>query len=420
MLSARRAEHQINHQLEQIIAVVQGSAFPLTHSTLQQMKGLSGAEFVLTDHMGREIATSRLSLPRGALDYSPATADRGLGTPLTIGDNRYFHRAVRVLRAAEGGAPILHVLYPESTSKAARRAAIYAPLFAGVFGTLLAMVLSAVLSRRIARPTVELARRMSQLSEHGYPQMQIPDRNDEIRDLVLSANGLSSRIAELSATIRRTERLAILGQLGGGMAHQLRNAAAGARLAVQLHDRACAGDDGECLHNALRQLDLIEEQVSCLLSLGTSAKAESKEFDLNQLLLDVAQLIRPTCRHRGIELQLNTRSTPLAVRGDRSGLRNAILNLALNAIEAARSRVRLELILDEISKCIRVHCADDGPGIVCEIAERLFEPFVTTKPEGIGLGLTVSKQVAASHGGRLTYDRCGEETVFVLELPLEP
>ena len=97
---------------------------------------------------------------------------------------------------------------------------------------------------------------------------------------------------------------------------------------------------------------------------------------------------------------------------DSEQLRQMLLNLVLNAIEAAgaRGRVRLELRSSGSQATVRIY--DSGPGPPPQIADRLFEPFATGKPEGIGLGLTVARQIADAHGGRLTFESDGG-TCFV-------
>lgn len=416
MLNARRAVRELQHQHERILAVVQASGFPLTNSTLQQMQGLSGAEFALTDRTGRGVAASQ-ALANAALPPAGMEGSRD-ASPLSVGGIQYLRRAVPVFRSDHSSPLFLHVLYPEANIIAARREASIAPLLGGAFGSLLALVLSGLLARRIARPTIALAQRMKHISDEGYPQLPVPTRDDEIRDLVIVANQLSLRISDLTATVRRSERLAIVGQLGGGMAHQLRNAAAGARLAVQLHQRTCADRDRECLNNAVRQLDLIEEQVACLLSVGKPAAVEFSPVNLADVLCDVLELIEPTCRHRRIAMESSVPADAITLLGQYATLRHLVLNLLLNAIDAAQNRVAVGLELDAERRVARLTVSDDGPGVPHEVAQQIFEPFFTSKPEGIGLGLTVAKQVAESHRARLWCERLGSETVFVFEAPL--
>jgi len=189
-------------------------------------------------------------------------------------------------------------------------------------------------------------------------------------------------------------------------------------MSVQLHAKRYPAPDGEpSLNIALRQLALTEEQVKGLLSLGRVERRTPELCDLRQLLEDVALLVDPSCQHAKVMLRYQRGMEPLELLTDPSNVRAAVLNLTLNAIEAAGhgGEVSLEALSrdDEVS----IEVADTGPGPPPEMAEALCEAFVTSKPEGVGLGLALAKQVALEHGGRLSWSRAGGETRFRLALP---
>ncbi len=127
----------------------------------------------------------------------------------------------------------------------------------------------------------------------------------------------------------------------------------------------------------------------------------------------------PAARHRKVDLAIDCPADwSTRVSADVEQLRQTLLNLVLNAIEAAgpRGRVRIELRADAGQATVRIF--DSGPGPPPQLAERIFEPFATGKPEGIGLGLTVARQIAEAHGGSLTFESAGR-TCFCLALPME-
>jgi signal transduction histidine kinase len=103
---------------------------------------------------------------------------------------------------------------------------------------------------------------------------------------------------------------------------------------------------------------------------------------------------------------------------DRDQLRQALMNLMLNALEAIGKEgwVRVEILADAAQ--VRLRVLDNGPGLSAEFAQRLGEAFLTTKPEGVGLGLAVARQVAEGHGGGIRYIRINDATCFELSLPL--
>ena len=235
--------------------------------------------------------------------------------------------------------------------------------------------------------------------------------------------------------IKRTERLTLLGQLSGGFAHHLRNDVTGARLAVQLHQRRCREIDQESLGVALRQLAITEEHLQRFLAAGQPQPLRPVACDLHDVIAALLPLVEPACRHRKVALEVrhcgptpkNEASSEMATRdttrppatplwADPEQLRQLLLNLTLNAIEAAGPDgwVRLEWFGDATDWHVRV--LDSGTGPPPQLADRLFEAFATSKPEGVGLGLAVARQIAEAHGGQLAL-RPGGHTCFELTLP---
>src|SRR5262249_43273723 len=137
-----------------------------------------------------------------------------------------------------------------------------------------------------------------------FSPMPLPRRDDEIRDLARSVNEMAQQLAQYQETVKRTERLRLLGQVSGGLAHQLRNGVTGARLAVQLHARGCNGQaDAESLDVALRQLALVESHLKRFLDLGKAAELQRQPCDLSALIDETVALLQPQCRHARIDLR---------------------------------------------------------------------------------------------------------------------
>jgi signal transduction histidine kinase len=251
--------------------------------------------------------------------------------------------------------------------------------------------------------------------------MPLPGWNDELRDLGESVNDMAQRLAQLQEAVQQTERLRLLGQVGGGLAHQLRNSVTGARLAVQLHAQDCNGKaDTEALEVALRQLTLMEERLRRFLDLGRTGEARREPCSLNDLIDEAVSLLRPQCRHAHIDLSWHRPAEHFSVLGDADQLAHVLVNVIGNAIEAAGpgGSVVVSLRTLEGKDSCAVEVMDSGPGPPPEIAERLFEPFVTSRRDGIGLGLAVAREVAQTHGGSITWRRENDRTCFRIELPL--
>jgi signal transduction histidine kinase len=423
--SARRARQQIEAQVRQVAHTLSTSRHvPLKNETvLQSMKGLSGADYLLLLGDGRRLTT----LPSGDVPVPPAVAvvedwqTLRLGPRVGVGGQTYLGSGVRLEPRAdlpEGGT--LYILYPEALWRDALWEAVRPSLFLGGFAGLASVVLAAGVSQRLGARIQELERRTRLIAAGDFSPMPLPGRNDELRDLGRSVNEMAERLARLQEAVQKTERLRLLGQLSGGLAHQLRNGLTGARLAVQVHAAECAGGDGEALGVALRQLALMEAQLKRLLDLGRSGPVRREACSLRGLVAEAVALLGPQCKHTGTDLRWRPPDDEGTVIGDAGQLGQVVHNLVGNAAEAAGPGGWVEVALRReggAAPVVVLEVSDSGPGPPPEVAGRLFEPFVTSKPEGVGLGLAVSRQVAEAHGGRIAWRRDGGVTRFRVELP---
>lgn len=438
LLAARRTERQIAAQLDAMAATLRNSSFPLTDAVLRQVRGLSGVEIVALDARGRLVAASLPPAVRpdflAAAPALPAKLDTDspVWPILQLGETAYFDRRVamrgeRERGSVESGEPVeLHLLYPESVWQESRRQAAVPPMAVGAVTLVLVALAAVSLANRLSRPIDRLGDQVARIADGDYRPLPLPSRDDELRDLTAATNRLAGRLSELTDSLRRGERLALLGQLSGGLAHQLRNSIAGAKMAVQLHARDYRGEDDRSLHVALRQLALTEEHLRTFLTAGEARPPLRTPCDLSALVSDVLELVEPAARHRKATLDSAVEPIAPPLSADAQQLRELLVNLLLNAVEAVGAGGRVGVFVDQTvwpessppRPAVRLRVVDDGPGPPSAIQDRLFEPFVTGKPEGIGLGLAAARRVAENHGGRLDYTR-SDVTCFTLLLPLD-
>ncbi len=423
VLATRLSQRQIEQQLQGIANTLAQSNFPLSDAVLRQVSGLSGAEFILTDAEGNVLATGSPRAAKLGRKLGPSLPQPHLqwDAPLRLGSARFFHMALDMRQRITLSQPhVLHILYPEAGLREAKRQAAYPSLVVGGVALVTTSALGLLIAHRLSRPMRLMSKHVQRLTEAQHQPIPLPKHNDELRDLVVSVNGLAGQLDEMRMAIRRSERLALLGQLSGGIAHHLRNNVAGARLAVQLHQRTCASDDAESLQVALRQLTLTEEHLVRLLTAGRPLQSCKVSCSFGALLEEAAALVEPALRHHKIALQTSIDAESSLIHADPDQIRSVILGLLLNASEAAGPEGWVRVSLDEIDDALRLRTLDSGPGPAPEIVDRLFEPFATTKREGVGLGLAVAWQVAQGHGGTLRYVRQQRPTCFELVLPRQP
>ena len=333
------------------------------------------------------------------------------------------HAACRSRGAGPSRGPTGWSCSIRRTNGGPARQAAWPTLITGALAALAVVLITTVLARRFVRPIRELVRQTAAIAQGEFQPVAVSRRDDEIRDLALSINRMTETLGRYEQSVRQNERLRTLGQLGAGMAHQLRNAATGAWMAVELHQRQCpAGAENHSLEVAIRQLRLMESYLKRFLTLGRPSAEVRHRVELEPLVRDVLALVGPACSHAKIDLAFENAAEPLAVLGDAEALRQILVNLLLNAIEAAgrqggaAAKVIVHLSRHDFLASLTVK--DSGPGPAEAIRPRLFEPFVTEKPDGTGLGLFVARQVAEAHDGTVGWRRADGMTCFTLELPL--
>lgn len=431
-MGARLARDQEQTNLRRLAGTLADAGFPLSENVLRKMSGLSGADFVVLSAAGPGGVQATISLSEeeaaelrrnmDARESRLAMTD----TTLTLAAGRY--RAMRLpVRVAPPGSSSqsLFVLYPEEHWDRVARRAAWPPLVAGLFAGAVAVGLTTLLSRRFTSRVRQLSEQAGRIAAGQFITTPLPVTDDELRDLAISLNQMSDQLGQYEMQVRRSERMKTLGQLGAGIAHQLRNSATGARLALEFHAADVpAGTDRESLDVALRQLDLMETSLKRFLRLGRGEPAPSQRVSLGQLVQETLPLVEPSCRHANIQLEWIPPAEEIAVMGEMDSLRQLLLNLLVNAIEAATNasgdpgtvRVEVERIPDGQGH-VALRVVDSGPGPTTAMVPHLFEPFATSKPDGTGLGLSVAKEIAESHRATLGWQRRDKTTCFEVCFP---
>jgi signal transduction histidine kinase len=289
--------------------------------------------------------------------------------------------------------------------------------FGGVL-LVVGLVGAAVLANRVSRPLRDLAAGAHALGE-GERGVQVPvTATGEVGALQRSFNQMSERLAALETEREqwlRREHLAQLGDLSRGLAHTLRNPLNTLGLAVE-ELASGSGDQTDLVATSRFQIRRIDQWLRSFLALGAESAADPEDDDLSDLARAVVlESIQQGAR---IELEDPSDATPVRVVG--TAVRAAVANLLDNASEASPAGVPVEVSVRRDGASAVVTVSDRGPGLPDEVRRRLYEPHVTTKVGGSGMGLFLAQQlIVGMHGGTLDVDnRPGGGTIAVVTLPI--
>jgi two-component system sensor kinase FixL len=231
-----------------------------------------------------------------------------------------------------------------------------------------------------------------------------------------------TEIKVLQDRIIQSERLAALGQFVAEISHEIKNPL----MMIGGFARQLANETGD--DKARSKLNIIVTEVARLENLLSESRdlyaprsLDMEEMDINALVKEVYDLIRDDCSTKHIHVAFNPAPGDMLVTGDRARLKQVLLNLTKNAMEAMETGGRLSLETRRKEKGVEIAIADDGCGIPVDHKEKVFSPFFTSKEKGTGLGLSVSRGIVEQHPHcNLSFEsQEGKGTVFTLNMPLK-
>lgn len=312
---------------------------------------------------------------------------------------------------------------------------LFVGLVYGVFAApilLMAVLASFFLSNRITRPIESLEEATRRVAEGDYSVRILGRPNDDLGLLVLSFNSMVTDLDRARRRMAQAEKVQAWQEIAQRLAHEVKNPLTPIRLAAErLRRRYQAGaDDFETVldrtvDTIVREVDALSTLLDEFRSFARMPRPSPEPVEITELLREAASVYREypqvTIDVSGPEIDGDG---GMVVPVDRGQLRQVVVNLITNAVEAADARVTIRLQTDAIRKNTLRYCRlrveDDGPGIPEDLRGSVFEPYVTSKPDGTGLGLAIVQRIVFDHGGQIAVESApGGGTTFIIDLPLD-
>jgi len=334
-----------------------------------------------------------------------------------------------------------HAAVRAEVLRSAGLTALVIAVASGVVTSLLGLVL-------VGRPLAELVAQARRVGEGDLSYRIATHRRDEIAALGLEMNRMCERLRDAHeseraeadaktralAQLRHADRLATVGRLAAGLAHEL-----GTPLnVVQARARQMEGgtfgakEVSEKAHIIVDQVARMTKLIRQLLDFARKGELQPADMDVRALVGRAVTLLEPIARKRGVSLAIAGSAEPLHGHVDPEQMTQVVLNLVMNAVQATESGKAVSIAVERgravppaddgraEQACLRVEVHDEGAGISPEALPRIFEPFFTTKDvgEGTGLGLSVAYGIVKDHGGWIEVaSRIGEGSTFTVWLP---
>jgi signal transduction histidine kinase len=298
---------------------------------------------------------------------------------------------------------------PAQRTESILLAALVAAALLGAAGVLATGV---GLNRGIAQITAGLAA----LQRNFEPPL--PVRRDELGRISAAINEMAQTRRRLESELRREDRARTVGRMIGRIAHEMRNPLNSIRLSLQMlaqrqQQNRLHSDD---FRMVIDEVDRMNRLLSDLLAFQQPRPPEIEPCAVTPLLEECTQLVTPQALKQGVRLVVAARPEHTALF-DKEYFRQIMVNLMINAVEASRDGERVDIRSSALNGTVSIEVSDHGPGLGSEQQEHIFEPFYTTKSTGHGLGLAVSRELAQSMGGTLSFrPEIAPGATFVLQL----
>ncbi|HOJ13024.1 MAG TPA: ATP-binding protein [Deltaproteobacteria bacterium] len=231
-----------------------------------------------------------------------------------------------------------------------------------------------------------------------------------------------SEVHRLQSEILKMDKLASVGELTSGIAHEIRNPLAGIKTTAQALDRELNPQDPRraYLSRIIAEIDRLNKLLTGFFDFARPRKLALVSCDLAKVVEAALGMVKAHARENRVRTLEFYPRAEVAVKADPNLLQQVFMNVFLNAIEAMEFGGRMEVHVLDRGKHVEVVVSDTGRGVPENVQGKIFDPFFTTKPKGVGLGLSISYRIVKQHAGDITFESSPGGTTFIITLPKDP
>lgn len=424
---------RVDSQIASGAALVSHSLFALNPSILEQVKSIAGGDVITFSSDGRVLAATLDPGGNGRLiaavtdREATRAAEAGAGTNPLMRDVELdgVDYAIAYHRVLARPDTFVAVVANTSAMAGSERAARRTVLVGAGLSLLLLIIVSRFVARRVAAPLEELLAFTRDVIPGTTARRATVSGDDEVARLAQAFNDMLDRLQASQEAQVRSEKLALAGLLAARVAHEVRNPLSSIKMLTQLLrsrlHRADEEDNRALLDSVLHDIDQVETVVRGMLELAKPGELNIRRTPLSAIVEDVLRQVSPQMAHRKIEVETALAADLPELPLDQQRFRQALLNIIVNAADAMPDGGTLSITAGRTPEgsSVVLDVCDDGVGIDPMVTGRLFDAFVSTKRDGVGLGLVNTKAIIESHGGTIGLTpRQGRGTRARITLPV--
>lgn len=431
----KRIDERIERQMEHVAEVVSSMNFIMSDDFLNNIKirEVLGADIIIYRPDGEVIATT---LPRNGLDETVSAIRSAdvesyllkMTDASPIRNIHYLNQPYKViyhqLKGLSGNEhAILSIMVSTEDIDLAKKQSAITIGLVSASGILLITIIGSIIAISITAPVKQLVEVTERVAAGDLTVESTVKTRDEIGVLARSFNQMTKDLKMSRDKLVQSEKLAVVGQLAAGIAHEIRNPLTSMKMVVQLLRKKVQDDESaqESLQVVLDEINRLDIVINSLLDFARPMELILKPANLMDIMDDVLKLMEANLRHRKIELTKYEDKPIPEIMLDENRMKQVFMNIILNSMQAMPEggKLIIRCHYNDEDHITQIEIADTGIGMSQDVLANAFEPFFSAKSGGTGMGLANVKKIVEQHGGSIQIESIeGQETKVIIKFEL--
>lgn len=318
---------------------------------------------------------------------------------------------------------LLAILTPLSDLESIKSKILFRTLLSGFIALFIAFLTAGFILKKLTATFKKILTVTGKIASGDFAHKIKTVEIKELDALTLSINQMSEKLVAYEKKLIDTAHLKSADKITSAMAHEIKNPLSSMKLLAQMIEKQLKekDEDAQLATAMIKEINRVDTLVSDLRSLSGQKKFLFSTIDPKQPLEEVLAIISPKLNHLNIGLTVQTQADMVSISMDKDKIKQVLWNLIMNGAESMPDGgdLNINLCTDVSGEFIQYRITDQGSGIDSGLKEKIFAPFFTTKKEGLGIGLFISKEIAAAHHGKITIESTRNGTRAALVIPME-